>query len=50
MISAYCGDCDRQIELTQRNVFKGYDDEGNLYVNIECSNCGEYEEVLLEKK
>lgn len=47
MIDAYCGDCDKQVELIERNVYKAYDDDGNLYVNIRCPHCDEYEEIKL---
>jgi RNase P subunit RPR2 len=50
MISAYCGNCDKQIELTKRSVVKEHDDEGNLYVNIICPRCNDYEEILIERK
>jgi hypothetical protein len=50
MISAYCGDCDKQIELTNRTVLKGYTLNGELCVRIVCTHCDDVEEVLLDKK
>lgn len=47
MISGYCGDCDKTIELTESNVFEVIEADDNRYVNIKCPFCEEYEEVRL---